>query len=99
MRSCGSSPGAVVLASIISQCAPPPILLPTSEERVRDVRLTVLLAELWWLPVVSTRPNSLNNTTLKYTDNYTQKMCGDSSDNQHVKCTGMKLLRLPNKTK
>lgn len=98
VRSCNSSLGAVVPLSIISLCAPPPLLLPASKERVRDVKGTALLTEQWWIPVVSARPNSLNSIPLKNANNYTQKMCGDSSGKQHVKYTGMKLLKLPKKT-
>lgn len=61
-----------------------------------DVSLTALLAELWWLPLVSTRPSSLSDTAFKFTDNYTQ-MCDDSSGNQRVKCVSMKLPRQTNK--
>lgn len=98
MRSCDRSPGATVLVSTIPQWVPPPVPLPASGERVQDGRWIGLLAQLQGLPVVSPRPKSLSSITLKCTDNYTQKMCSDSSGNQHIQCTGMKPLRLSNQT-
>lgn len=89
-------PSATVLVSTIPW-VPAPVPLPASGERVRDGRWIGLLAQLQGLPVVSPRPKSLS-TTLKCTDNYTQKMCSDSSGNQHIQCTGMKPLRLSDKT-